>query len=379
MRERRAFVLACACLFATLVALRPFHRSETSRESAARAHKNPQASHVSSNVNGQRCNFHGNATKRIDVIAFTHDGDIREWQLVSLTVARYFNPGACVLVLTNNAALRSHDVVLKLNVHVELIALDDPRVTMLAQNYKHSSSNSEYFELHCLSRFVYLDNFISALPETWRIDIWHLDLDVVLFSTLQQPFAQIHVWALTPKSSYFARFSRASLHDFSEFIVHLYEKSVDELVRFISTYGTDSEHVKRDSTLWRSASVQLTPKQFSDMHVFHAWTENLTSRNVPIFFFHKSQNRPFPAPNACVDGSDLVNMSWYEMEAHLLNSMDIPPRLKFPMNRLQSVEEPVLALHFQGGCKSHLCEVVCPMLRADDATLIKCCNRFKNS
>ena len=207
MRMRRTFVLACACLFAALVAQRPFHRQETSRKTAARVHENLEAS---SNVNGQRCSFHGNATRRIDVIAFTHDGDVKEWQLVSLTVARYFNPGACVLVLTNNAALRSHDVILKLNVHVELIALDDPRVTALAQNYKHSSSNSEYFELHCLSRFVYLDNFVSTLPETWRMDIWHLDLDVVLFSTLRQPFAQIHVWALTPTSSYFARFSQSN-------------------------------------------------------------------------------------------------------------------------------------------------------------------------
>ena len=377
-RKRSSFVFVCACLSATFIISQAL-RNETSHEPAV--HGNLEASYANSSVKGNtNCSFHDDSWRRVEVIAFTHDGDIKEWQLVSLTLARYFNPRACLLVLTNNAALRSHDVVLKLKINVDLIAPDDLRVVELAKNYKHSSSNSEYFELHCLSRFIYLDNFVSTLPKTWQIDVWHLDLDVVLFSTLQQPFAQIQVWALTPTSTYFARFSRASLHDFSEFIIHLYGKSVDELTRFISRYGNDSEHVKNSSLLWRSTSVQSSPKQFSDMHVFHAWTEDFVARNEPVFFFHQSQNRPFPAPNACVDGKDLVNITWYETDEQLLKSIGISPRLRFPLLRGHSPSlEPILALHFQGGCKSRLCQVVCPMLRADDATLIECCRRSKNS
>ena len=371
-RTRTSFVFACACLFATFIT------SQSFRDKTNRVHENLEASRTNSSVNGERCSLQNNA-RRLELIAFTLDGDIKDWQLISLTLARYFNPRACLLVLTNNAALPSHDVVLKLKIIVDLIALDAPRVAELARNYKHSSSNSEYFELHCLSRFIHLDNFVSTLPKTWQIDIWHLDLDVVLFSTLQQPFAQIHVWALTSTSSYFARFSRASLHDFSEFIIHLYGKSLDELARFISRYGSDSEHVRNSSLLWRSTSVPSRPKQFSDMHVFHAWTEGVIARNEPVFFMHKSQNRPFPAPNACVDGRDLVDITWYETDKRLLSSIDIPPRLKFPTLRGESPSpEPILALHFQGGCKSRLCQVVCPMLHADDTVLIACCGRSKN-
>ena len=97
-RKRSSFVFVCACLSATFIISQAL-RNETSHEPAV--HGNLEASYANSSVKGNtNCSFHDDSWRRVEVIAFTHDGDIKEWQLVSLTLARYFNPRACLLVLT---------------------------------------------------------------------------------------------------------------------------------------------------------------------------------------------------------------------------------------------------------------------------------------
>ena len=314
---------------------------------------------------------------QLDVIAFTHTGGMLDRQLIALVLARYFNPASSILVLTNNASMRSNALIKKLNVCVILHSDNDVRLVQLKKTYRHSSSNSEEFEIYCLRRFLLLDGFISTLPDTWSVNIWHLDLDIMIFSTLVKVFPHLHVWTLTQTSSFFALFSRQSLHAFSEFIIDVYQKSAFELAYFIDRYGTASRDVKTDRLPWWPKGTQLIAKQFSDMHIFGAWTDSMVSANTlraPTFFTWKPNTHPFPVPVACTS-TDLANITWYE-ERGTPGFYGFPSTMKFPMFLGQlGTLEPVLGLHFQGACKRHICETICPLLYTDDVALLTngCC------
>eukprot|EP00890_Picochlorum_soloecismus_P006462 jgi/Picsp_1/6817/NSC_04156-R1_---NA--- len=99
-------------------------------------------------------------TRNLDsntLLSFTHRGELQDWQLISLVMARHYNPKACIVILSDNGTLRDHPVARYLHVSVEHIQDDSDPVARLSQNYRHSSSNDPDFEVS-IPRFICVKN-----------------------------------------------------------------------------------------------------------------------------------------------------------------------------------------------------------------------------
>lgn len=327
-----------------------------------------------------------------NLLAFTHSGAVKDWQLVSLFFARYFNPGVCLLVLTDNSSLTFNVVVQYLQVSVIPVVREahtayaqNTREAKFSQNYRHSSSNDPKFELACFRRFLELDAFISTLAPDLRLSITHVDLDLVLFSSTASQIPNLYLWAPNRYATYFVRFSRAALHDFAEFLSSLYESDSLSLVNVIDKYGAKTSNMRAlGPPSWIPKNSSHVPRQFSDMYAFRAWTETINTGLEPVVLLNRDADLSSARPSeialihlrnalqnrsVCDPNSDLIDtLKWYT--GHFSRHS----RLKLPMFRTEgNIYEPVLGVHFQGKCKNYLCAVMCPLLDKLDGNMISCC------
>lgn len=328
-------------------------------------------------------------------VAFSHTGAFEDWQLLSLTFAHYFNPGACVVVVTDDHdTLSTHPLVKKLNIWVVPSPQADEKMGKLAANYKHSSSNGPEFELSCFARFGYLDLVFSSFPKNLRLSIAHLDLDLVPFSSYPPALGGAYLWTLHRHATYYVRFSREALHDFATFIHEMYEQTPRDFAHYIQKYGSGiaSEETlsrvkqKESVRAWFPSETGLEPRQFSDMYAYRAWLETVDKSTITTHLAETNFAKLAPSHMALIhlrralndskacdrDSTRLSQISWRDIVIETTEGLQA---MKVPLlPGGNSTAEPALGLHFQGkDCKLRMCSVLCPMVLAVHKSEIRCC------
>lgn len=159
---------------------------------------------------------------------------------------------------------------------MEVVCVSMP--TELASVYVHNSINNREFELNCVARFFHIDHLCSA-RNLERVRF--LDGDILMLSNLMFPNLAAHelqsdVIGGIHTGTYYLDISCRSVSEFRSYILESY-RNKSYMKEIIEKYGrnfslTDPRRNRKASNEALSPNVQ-----FSDMHLFRAFTHERTT------------------------------------------------------------------------------------------------------
>ena len=201
------------------------------------------------------------------------------------------NPYNTIVVLTDEPPLWENTTTLLNELGISVGGFQsDSRVEKLRRIYKHSSVNGFSYELHCFLRFLYLDNFVTQkYPNASTISL--VDSDIATFDPLDFTMnlkLGYHARLIDPLATYYSRFSREGLHNFTNYIISFYDREPEEVLQDISVFGsywsTRQNGLGREVKKWYKGDLTgIRTSQFSDMFILRAWL-NRTTLNVDVGF-----------------------------------------------------------------------------------------------
>lgn len=329
-----------------------------------------------------------------DVISRSTKKLLEDYQLLTLVQTRYINTYSNITLLVDT---QDEDILhgisgllMGLDIHVAPLPILQKPIA-----YKHSSSNPHPYEEFCMRRHVALAVFASS---NGIHSLLHHDLDLVVY----QPFVTSFLvqFGLYSVGSFFTHWQLTMLQEWSQFVIALYELQDDALATVIAEFGSEARHSMNTSLWWPQ---HLEPKQFSDMHAFNAFLALLEKEGRLVRDLRTTTPAGGDAEGAGkghdwdVPKDQIAYIDSYQPFLRAMPTLRTITRdcnVEDVRNIFEQVLAPVLVaasgewvqikvpvvdslllvgVHFQGNCKDHMCEHMCPGLWQGHAATIDCC------